>query len=508
MARRSATVLALAGVALMIPVTDASAINQGTKSGVFTQGCLVDWRAKSVMDIDLTDDEEGGGLMSTPDGTPITAYANGGYIMEVRPELSPGSGILEVNHFYAGNSAVWRIPLSTDKGITGGKVIVTLPEAGAAATFDSASTSDRMHLWGDPYSDYTWAAGKTTAVPLGEGKFEVTLQDLQPGQGTVFQFSYPLPPGTDRTVPVYASAEMTGTYTSCTGSLDGTVYNDLNADSTRDAGEDGVGSYEIEIFKGDTTDADAKVRTVTTTAEGAYGVDDLAPGTYTLVYSVNGTTHTRVVQVIGFATTTHDVAVPPTGTIKGNVFKDGNQDAQRDASEAGVAQFTVTLKNSSGDVFATTTTNEDGSYAFDNVPLGEYTVTITATDEYGRATTPTELQVALTPTSLTREVDFGVLATTNTPTDSPTVPSGNAGTTTPGGDTPASSGTPTSSGAQNTAASTTGTPRTATRDAARAAQPGTLARTGADMATAAGVALTALLSGAAMKLRSRRRRFT
>ena len=66
-----------------------------------------------------------------------------------------------------------------------------------------------------------------------------------------------------------------------------------------------------------------------------------------------------------------------TGSISGSVFEDANNDGQVDAGEAGIAGVTVTLSGTDdlgNPVTATTTTDANGDYTFDNLLSGTYTV--------------------------------------------------------------------------------------------------------------------------------------
>ena len=65
-----------------------------------------------------------------------------------------------------------------------------------------------------------------------------------------------------------------------------------------------------------------------------------------------------------------------TGSICGKVVKDSNCDGNL-AGDVGIAGVTVTLKNASGMVVATTTTDTYGNYCFPGLAKGTYTVVIT-----------------------------------------------------------------------------------------------------------------------------------
>jgi hypothetical protein len=56
------------------------------------------------------------------------------------------------------------------------------------------------------------------------------------------------------------------------------------------------------------------------------------------------------------------------------VWFDTNGNGQKDANETGVANITVTLYDQAGTAIATVTTDSTGSYRFDNLPAGSYSV--------------------------------------------------------------------------------------------------------------------------------------
>jgi SdrD B-like domain len=66
----------------------------------------------------------------------------------------------------------------------------------------------------------------------------------------------------------------------------------------------------------------------------------------------------------------HDCG-PVLGGISGSVFFDMSYDGVRDAGEAGIANWVISL---SGPVNATTTTDAAGNYSFTSLPVGTYTV--------------------------------------------------------------------------------------------------------------------------------------
>ena len=127
---------------------------------------------------------------------------------------TPAPGMLEINHFHVSNTAgVWRIPTATDHTIYNAKVIVTLPDTPNVTALDPISTNAGIKNWGPGYAKYTWSPLSPSAMKsLGSNTYEVDLGTLQAGTGTVYQFNFTVPQGTDLTIPVFATAKLTGTY--------------------------------------------------------------------------------------------------------------------------------------------------------------------------------------------------------------------------------------------------------------------------------------------------------
>ena len=62
--------------------------------------------------------------------------------------------------------------------------------------------------------------------------------------------------------------------------------------------------------------------------------------------------------------------------ITGTIYRDGNRSGALDAGEKLYEGVTVQLRDKDGNVVATTTTDADGTYSFDKLPAGTYSVTV------------------------------------------------------------------------------------------------------------------------------------
>ncbi len=172
------------------------------------------------------------------------------------------------------------------------------------------------------------------------------------------------------------------------GAIGDRVWLDVNGDRAQDAGEPGLLGVTLELF-----DANgAVIRTTSTIADGFYLFDGLADGTYAVrvvastvppgLSRTTPPTPTYPAAVVGGSTDlTRDFGYRPlvgtgSGSISGRVFEDPNTNGAPDSGEPGIPGAVVELVDPNGDVVATTTTGPDGSYVFDHLPDGAYTVRV------------------------------------------------------------------------------------------------------------------------------------
>jgi len=229
------------------------------------------------------------------------------------------------------------------------------------------------------------------------------------------------------------------------GVLAGTVWNDADGDGSRDTGDLGIAGVTVTLQVDLNGDGTVDFTTTTTTdASGAYHFDHLPAGSYTVTvdssslptdvttpsYDLDGvsTPHTAVVALGAGATNDQvDFGYTSAGVIASVVWNDLDHDGIRDTGEPGVAGVTVTLqadRNGDGvvDFTATTTTDANGGYRFENLPAGNYTVTVdsstlpadlnTPTYDLDGISTPHVAVVTLAAGATRNDVNFGYSAGT------------------------------------------------------------------------------------------------
>ncbi len=190
------------------------------------------------------------------------------------------------------------------------------------------------------------------------------------------------------------------------------VFSDVNNNGVLDAGESGIAGVTVELLDG----SGNVIAGTVTNSNGNYLFTNLAPGTYSVRATplsgfrnstgangshepgVSGNQNnedhgtasgafsltTPIVLGVpstnpdsnGLANLRQDFGFFPTLSIGNLVWKDSNNNGVRDAGEAGIANVTLRLLNTSESTIATQTTNADGNYLFTGLAPGTYFVEI------------------------------------------------------------------------------------------------------------------------------------
>ena len=189
------------------------------------------------------------------------------------------------------------------------------------------------------------------------------------------------------------------------GNISGTVFEDMNGNGVRDAGETGIAGVTLKLFNANDKIVDEDV----TRVDGSYVFTGALPGSYTVEETdpdgyASITANTKSVTMASGGSAIANFADITQGTISGAVFEDLDGNGSRGASESGIAGVTIELIGADGVKKDETTTTGDGSYAFANITAGT-TYTIQETDPDG--------YTSITPNTVSLNVGTDGSATAN-----------------------------------------------------------------------------------------------
>jgi uncharacterized surface anchored protein len=188
------------------------------------------------------------------------------------------------------------------------------------------------------------------------------------------------------------------------GTISGIVFQDLDGDGNVDETETGLSGVSVSL------NGNGVSETATTFSNGFYQVLDLTAGTYTVAES----------DPTGFTSSQNEVSITleegesgaanfgdlPIARIGGTVFNDLDQSAVMEDGEPGFGGAQVQLLDADGTVISTVYARANGTYAFDDLTAGSYTVAVTEEFEFS-ATTPQEVTVDLGAQD-SQAVNFGL----------------------------------------------------------------------------------------------------
>jgi len=214
-----------------------------------------------------------------------------------------------------------------------------------------------------------------------------------------------------------------------TGSLAGAVYFDADHSGSLDAGDSGISGVLLTLTGTDANGASV-TRTASTDANGAfvftnllagdYNISETQPANYISATNSAGTAGGAVSGdtiggiALGAAQNANQydfgetVSVPPgKGAIAGTVFLDANKNAAFNTGETGIGGVTLTLRDSLGNVLATTATDPNGAYSFGNLKPGDYTIDETQPPAYGSSTPNVLTPVSVAANGVAANENFG-----------------------------------------------------------------------------------------------------
>ena len=172
-------------------------------------------------------------------------------------------------------------------------------------------------------------------------------------------------------------------------SINGTIYRDGDRDGKKGDTEGRYSGVTVQLL-----DASGNVvATTTTDKDGKYSFEHLPDGTYSVKVVKDGVladadqtgdpdnkldNASQPITLDENNPTKGDVdfGYVPNNTITGTVYRDDNRDKMINGDEPGLERVSVQLLDEHGDVVQTLDTAADGTYAFQHLPDGKYTVRV------------------------------------------------------------------------------------------------------------------------------------
>jgi hypothetical protein len=194
---------------------------------------------------------------------------------------------------------------------------------------------------------------------------------------------------------------------SSTGSIAGTVFNDINGNAVRDSGDPALSGWRVFLDTDGDWAWDSTEKTVLSDASGNYAFTGLAAGTYNVrELSPSGWTRTApsptVTLASGQVATAKNFANFKLASIAGRVYADANRNSAFDTGDSGLSGVRVFNDANNNGLFDTgelsTTTDTSGNYTLGSLAAATRTIRIVAPS--GRmVSSPSVRYYILKPTS-------------------------------------------------------------------------------------------------------------
>ncbi len=273
------------------------------------------------------------------------------------------------------SSAVQALPDSTDVST------FTVRWAGTDAEGGSAIRDYEVYVSVDGGAWELWQLATTDTEAVFEGA---------PGSTYAFYSAARDNAGNIEAAPATADAQIR--VLAQTGSVAGTVFNDIDGNGQRGDGEGALAGWTVFLDANADGVYNAEELSVTTDDAGNWLFADLQPqtvriglvlpGSYEVTSPVAG--YHDVAVAAGDVLTGRAFGVLALGAISGVQFDDLNGNGQQDAGEQGLAGWTIFIDaDSDGQLDAgerSTVTGLDGSYAFTDLRPGAYQIAQVAQD--------------------------------------------------------------------------------------------------------------------------------
>jgi protocatechuate 3,4-dioxygenase beta subunit len=364
------------------------------------------------------------GLVGAPEG-PKAAVVDPAYATASAAALSADGTILGYAHTVFVDTGVARTGLDFGNRTTNvAPTITTLTDspdpvtAGATLTLTATGVADANGTVSKVsfYRESNGVAGLQSgtggdtlvgADTSSSGGWVVTLSTSGLAPATYTYYAQ----ATDNAGAVSAAASRGNTVkaptTLTTGSISGTVFNDLNGNGVKETGEPALANWRVYIDSNKNSRFDTGEKNILTGTSGTYNFTSLSAGTYNIrevdQSGWNRTASSPVVTLTsGQSATGKNFANFRNASISGTVFDDTDGDGVRDSGEPIRAGVTVLDDMNGNGIFdageRSTTTNTSGNFTLGSLTAGTRTLRIVVPT--GRTLTlPSSGSYKLTPTS-------------------------------------------------------------------------------------------------------------
>jgi hypothetical protein len=176
-----------------------------------------------------------------------------------------------------------------------------------------------------------------------------------------------------------------------TGTIAGTVYNDLDLDGIKDSNELGVGGFTLYLDKNNNGVKDAAEPQVTTTSTGRYTFSNQPPGSYAVRLNKrdlwrNSTATTATLSFSVGQTASRYFGVTQRPIVSGTVFMDANKNGVMDGLEVGMGGWRIYVDADQDGVLdaneINVLTNSAGKYSINLPATGYYQVRVVGSTNY------------------------------------------------------------------------------------------------------------------------------
>ncbi len=195
------------------------------------------------------------------------------------------------------------------------------------------------------------------------------------------------------------------------GSIGDFVWEDTNGNGLQDQGESGIPGITVKLIDANPSNPETEIASTTSGNDGHYEFTDLDAGTYKVKFELKNNYSFSPKNVYGTDSTDSDPdqsgktdayilaegenlntvdcgMIPPANLVPGSigdlVWNDSNMNGIQDQGESGLEGVTVKLLNADNNdaEVASTTTDSNGKYNFDNVNPGNYKIEVILLSNY------------------------------------------------------------------------------------------------------------------------------